>query len=68
MGVACGRRGGVRGREMSLGKPDGKGPLDRLRRRCEDNIKQGLKEIVCDVGTRFIWLKTGTSSWLMWTR
>ena len=28
-----------------LGKPDGKKPLERLRRRWEDNIKMDLEEV-----------------------
>jgi hypothetical protein len=30
-----------------LGKPEGKSPLGRHRRRWEDNIKMDLKEVVC---------------------
>jgi hypothetical protein len=32
-----------------VGKPEGKRPLGRPRRRCEDNIKMGLTEIGWDV-------------------
>ena len=32
-----------------VGKPDGKRPLGRARRRWEDNIKMGLKEVGCGV-------------------
>ena len=40
------------GREKSytwlwLGKPEGKRPLGRPRRRCEDNIKMDLQEVGC---------------------
>ena len=28
-----------------VGKPEGKRPLGRLRRRCEDNIKMDLQEV-----------------------
>jgi hypothetical protein len=31
-----------------VGKTEGKGPLGRLRRRWEDNIKMDLREIVID--------------------
>ena len=30
-----------------LGKPEGKRPLGRTRRRWEDNIKMGLQEVEC---------------------
>jgi hypothetical protein len=30
-----------------VGKPEGKRPLGRLRRRWEDNIKMDLKEVSC---------------------
>jgi len=32
-----------------LGKPDGKIPFARPRRRCEDNIKMDLQEVGCGV-------------------
>ena len=31
-----------------VGKPEGKRPLGRPRRRCEDNIKMDLREVGCD--------------------
>jgi hypothetical protein len=34
-----------------VGKPEGKTPLGRPRRRWEDNIKRGLQEVVGDCGT-----------------
>ena len=33
-----------------VGKPEGKRPLGRLRRRWEDNIKMDLREVGCDAG------------------
>jgi hypothetical protein len=30
-----------------VGKPEGKGPLERARRRWEDNIKMDLQEVGC---------------------
>ena len=33
-----------------VGKPEGKRPLWRLKRRWEDNIKMDLREVVCDLG------------------
>ena len=32
-----------------MGKPEGKRPLGRLRRRWEDNIKMDLEEVGCEV-------------------
>jgi hypothetical protein len=32
---------------LLLGKPEGKRPLGRFRRRCEDNIKSDHREIAC---------------------
>ena len=31
-----------------IGKPKGEEPLDRLRRRWDDNIKMGFKRIICE--------------------
>ena len=31
-----------------VGKPEGKRPLWRPRRRCEDNIKMDLRDVGCD--------------------
>ena len=33
-----------------MGKPEGKRPLERPRRRWEDNIKMDLMEVGCDLG------------------
>ena len=33
-----------------VGRPEGKRPLGRPRRRWEDNIKIYLREVVCDAG------------------
>ena len=41
-----------------VGKPEGKRPLGRPRRRWEDNIKMDLQEVV--VGTGLSWLRIGT--------
>jgi len=40
-----GERGGVY--RVLVGKPEGKRPLGRLRRRWEDNIKMDLHEVRC---------------------
>jgi hypothetical protein len=45
--------------QVLVGKPDGKRPLGRHRRRCEDNIKVDVKETVVLIG--LISLKIGTS-------
>ena len=42
-----------------VGKPEGKRPLGRPRRRWEDNIKMDLEE-VGGVETGWIWLRIGT--------
>jgi hypothetical protein len=41
-----------------VGKPEGKRPLGRPRRRWEDNIRMDLREIGW---TGLIWLRIGTS-------
>ena len=46
MGGACGAYGGGRGvHRVLVGKPEGKSPLGRQRRRWEDNIKLDLQEV-----------------------
>jgi hypothetical protein len=46
MGRACGARGEVRGAyNILVGKPEGRRPLRRPRRRWEDNIEMDLWEI-----------------------
>ena len=46
MGGACGAYGGGERRAQGFGgKPEGKRPLGRPRRRWEDNIKRDLQEI-----------------------
>jgi len=32
---------------VSVGKPEGRRPLGRPRRRCEDNIRMDLREVGC---------------------
>ena len=60
--VARGGRGGVC--TVLVGKPEGKRPLGRTRRRWEDNIKMDLQEGGCG-GMDWIELARGTDSW--WT-
>ena len=43
-----------------VGKPEGKRPLGRPRRRWEDNIKMDLQEVGGVVGTGWSWLRIGT--------
>jgi hypothetical protein len=45
MGGACGTHGEVRGAYILVGRPEGRRPLGRRRRRWEDNIKMDLREI-----------------------
>jgi hypothetical protein len=43
-----------------VGKPEGKRPLGRPRRRWEDNIKTDLQEVGCGVWTGSGWLRIET--------
>ena len=48
MGRACGAYGEDRGvHRVLVGKPEGKRPLGRPRRRWEDNMKMDLQEVEC---------------------
>jgi hypothetical protein len=42
-----------------VGKPEGKRPLERPRRRWEDGINMDLREIVWGVWNGFSWLRIG---------
>jgi len=42
-----------------VGKPEGKRPVGRPRRRWEDNIKMELQEVGCGVWTGSSWLRIG---------
>ena len=53
------RRGVYRG---LVGKPEGKRPLGRPRRRWEDNIKMNLQDVGCG-GTDWIDLAQGRDGW-----
>jgi hypothetical protein len=48
-----------------IGRPEGKRPLRRPRRRWEDNIKLDLMEIGVDGRTGFRWLTIGSSGGLL---
>ena len=51
----------VKSRRMRLvGKPEGKRPSGRPRRRWEDNIKKDLQEVGGVVWTGWSWLRIGT--------
>jgi hypothetical protein len=43
-----------------MGKPEGKRPLGRPRRRWEDNIKMELQEVGVKAWTGSMWLRIGT--------
>jgi hypothetical protein len=53
--VACGMGEGISVYRVLVGRPEGKRPLGRPRRRREDNIKMDLRETVID-GANCIWL------------
>jgi hypothetical protein len=50
-----------------VGRPEGKRPLGRSRRRWEDNIKIDFREIGIDGRTEFNWLRIGSSGGLVYT-
>jgi hypothetical protein len=51
--------------KVLVGKPEGKRPLGRPRRRWEDEIIMDLREIGLGVWIGFDWLRTGTSGGLL---
>jgi hypothetical protein len=50
---------------FSGGKPEGKGPLGRPRRRLEDNIKMDLGKWYAGAWTRLFWFCVGTGGGLL---
>ena len=48
-----------------MGKPEKMRPLERSRRRWEDNIKMELREVGCGAWTESIWLRRGTGGGLL---
>jgi hypothetical protein len=48
-----------------VGKPEGKRPLERPRRRWEDGIKLDLREIGWGLCSGFVWLRMGTGGVLL---
>jgi hypothetical protein len=52
--------------KVLVGKPEGKRPLGRPRRRWEDGVRMDLREIVLGgVWIGFGWLRTGTGGGLL---
>jgi hypothetical protein len=61
MGRACSTNGAKRNAyRISVGKPKGKRPLGRPRRRWVNNINMNLREIGWDDMIGLIWLRIGT--------
>jgi hypothetical protein len=56
------------GHRVLVGKPEGKRPLERPRRRWEDNIMMDLQKVGAVVGTGWIWIKIGTVGGHLWVR
>jgi hypothetical protein len=51
---------------LLVGKLEGKRPLGRPRRRCSDNIRMDLGEVVWDcMWTGLVWLRIGTGEELL---
>jgi hypothetical protein len=48
-----------------VGRPEGRRPLGRPRRRWEDNIKMDLQEVGWGACTGLIWLRIGTGGGLL---
>jgi hypothetical protein len=48
-----------------VGRPEGRRPLGRPRRRWEDNIKIDLQEVGWGAWTGLIWLRIGTGGGLL---
>jgi hypothetical protein len=60
------RMGESRGAYRALvGTPEGRRPLERPRRRWEDNIKMDLRELDLGAWTGSIWLRIGTGGELL---
>jgi hypothetical protein len=63
MGRACSTNGAKRNAyRILVGKPEGKRPLGRPRRRWVDNIKMDLREMECD-GMDWIDLAQDSDQW-----
>ena len=63
------RMGEGRGVHIILvGKPEGKRPRGRPRRRCEDNIKMDFQEVGGGCGTGWSWIRIGIVGGHLWVR
>jgi hypothetical protein len=51
---------GIGAYRVLVGRPEGRRPLGRPRRRWEDNIKMDLQEVVWRAWTGLIWHRIGT--------
>jgi hypothetical protein len=51
--------------KVLVGKPEGKRPIGRPRRRWEDGIRMDLGDIGLGVWTGFDWLRIGTGGGLL---
>jgi hypothetical protein len=66
VGGACGTHGTGRNVcRIVVGKPEGRRPLGRRRRRWEDGIRMDLEEIGWGVWRGFTWLRIGTVGGLL---
>jgi hypothetical protein len=54
--------------EVLVGKPEGKRPLGRSRRRWEDNIKTDLQEVGCEGKDWIVLAQEGTGGGLLCVR
>ena len=50
---------------VSVERPEGKRPVERPRRKCEDNIKSDLQEMEWEAWTGLIWFRIGTGGGLL---
>jgi hypothetical protein len=57
--------GGERCIQALVGRSDGRTPLGRPRRRCENNTKMDLQALEWGVWTGLIWLRIGTGGGLL---
>jgi hypothetical protein len=48
-----------------VGRPEGRRPFGRPRRRWEDNIKMDLQEVGWDGVAWMMWFRIGTGGWLL---
>jgi hypothetical protein len=56
---------GIGAYRILVGRPEGRRPLGRPRRRWEDNIKMDLQEVGWESWTGLIWLRIGTGGGLL---